>query len=61
MRGAVPGNLAVALEPFELGLAAGIGALVTHRWLFARCENLEREMKNATLDLANELSRLARA
>ena len=52
-------NLSEALPPIELGLAIGIGALVAHRWLFARCENLEREMRNATLELANELSRLA--
>ncbi len=52
-------DLSKSIESLEFGLAIGIGALVAHRWLFARCENLEREMRNATLELANELSRLA--
>ncbi len=54
-------NLAITLHPLELGVAIGIGALVAHRWLFAQCESLEQEMRSATLELANELSRLAQA
>jgi biopolymer transport protein ExbB/TolQ len=55
---AVVDRLANSLDRCAIGLLVGILASLCYRFLLARLEELDVEMRNATLALANALSRV---
>jgi biopolymer transport protein ExbB/TolQ len=53
-------SLGEAMKGAEIGLVVGLGALVGHRYLTARVEAMDLEMKGAGIELANALSLISR-
>ena len=53
-------SLSESLAPTALGLFVGVLAFCSYRYLLARLENFDIEMKNGTLQLTDELACLKR-
>jgi biopolymer transport protein ExbB/TolQ len=51
-------DLSESLAPTALGLFVGVLAFCLYRYLLARLENFDIEMKNGSLQLMDELARL---
>jgi biopolymer transport protein ExbB/TolQ len=55
---AVAGALSASISMTALGLGVGLASLWCYRYLTGNLEALDREMSNATLEVANQLSLL---